>query len=202
MHTPTSPFVPPGKQPHLPVTSPNPLWANPKSAVSSTLVDARTKPHLACANTNMNVSSATAITLRPRVPARAPINKHKPDTPLQPEVFAMSLHNHPDRTFVESLLWSLHHAFNLGYTGARYFHLSSNLKSTLEHKVIVQQELDLECKRGHMAGPYNKPPLPTLHCSGVGVVPKKNRSWRLIMYLSAPHGLSSGTRKLTMPLPS
>ena len=86
VHTPTSPFVPPGKQPHLPVTSSIPLRANPKSAVSSMLVHARTKPHLACANTNINVSSATTITLRPRVPARAPINKHKPDTPLQSEV--------------------------------------------------------------------------------------------------------------------
>ena len=85
-------FRPPGKQRHLPITSPTPLQANPKSAISSMLVDARTKPHLACANTDMNVSSATAITQRPLVPARAPINKYRPDTPLQPEVFTMSLH--------------------------------------------------------------------------------------------------------------
>ena len=183
-------FRPPCEQPQLLLTSPTPLRANPKSAVSSSLVDARTKPHLACPNTNMNLSSATAITQRPRVPARAPINKHKPDTPLQPEVFAMSLHNYLDRTFVESLLWSLCHGFNLGYTGALCIRLSSNLKSALEHKVIVQQGLDLECKRGHMAGPYNRPPLPTLQCSGIGVVPRKNGSWRLIMHLSAPRGLS------------
>ena len=85
-HTDQSFFVPPGKQPHLPVTSSIPLRANPKSAVSSMLVDAKTKPHLACANTDMNVPSTTTITLTPRVPARAPINKHKPNTPLQPEV--------------------------------------------------------------------------------------------------------------------
>ena len=64
-------FVPPRKQPHLPVTSSIPLRANPKSAVSSMLLDARTKPHLACANTDTNVSSATTITLRPRVLAQA-----------------------------------------------------------------------------------------------------------------------------------
>ena len=86
VHTLTSPFVPPGKQPHLPVTYSIPLRVNPKSAVSSMLVDARTKPHLAWANTDMNVSSVTTITVRPHVPAKAPINKHKPDTPLQPEV--------------------------------------------------------------------------------------------------------------------
>ena len=82
----------------------NPLLVNPKSAVSSTLVDARTKPHPACANTDMIDLSATAITQRPRVLARTPINKHKPDTPLQPQVLAMLLHNNPDCTFVESLL--------------------------------------------------------------------------------------------------
>ena len=102
----------------------------------------------------------------------------------------MSLHNHPDPTFVESLLWLLRHGFNLGYTGACCFCLSSNLKSALEHKVIVQQGLDLECERGHMAGPCKDPPLPTLQCSGVGVVPKKNGSWRLIMHLSTPRGFS------------
>ena len=41
-----------------------------------------------------------------------------------------------------------------------------------------------------MAGPYNEPSLPTLQCSGVSVVPKKNGSWMLIMHLSAPRGLS------------
>ena len=70
----------------------------------------------------------------------------------------MSLHNHSDPTFVESLLWSLRHGFNLGYTGTRYFRLSSNLKSALEHKVIVQQGFDLECERSHMTGPYKEPP--------------------------------------------
>ena len=78
------------------------LLVNPKSAVSSTLVDARTKPHPACANTDMNDLSATAITQRPCVLARTPINKHKPDTPLQLKDFAMLLHNNPDCTFYSS----------------------------------------------------------------------------------------------------
>ena len=46
------------------------------------------------------------------------------------------------------------------------------------------EPLDLESERSDMAGAYNKLPLPTLHCSGIGVVPKKNGSWRLIMHLS------------------
>ena len=141
MHTNQSFHPPPRRATASSGNISNPLQTNPKFAASSMLVDARTKPHLACASTNTNVSSATAITQRPRVPVRAPINKHKLDTQLQPEVFAMSLHNHPDRMFVESLLWSLHHGFNLSYNGAGYFHLSSNLKAVLEHKVNVQQGL-------------------------------------------------------------
>ena len=39
-----------------------------------------------------------------------------------------------------------------------------------------------------MAGPYPTPPYPNLHCSGLGVVPKKDGSWRLINHLSAPAG--------------
>jgi len=36
-----------------------------------------------------------------------------------------------------------------------------------------------------MAGPYNTPPYSNLHCSGVGVAPKKDGGWRF-NHLSAP----------------
>ena len=96
---------------------------NPKSGISSMLVDARTKHHLACANTETNVSSATAITQRPRVLARALIkNKRKPDTPLQPEV----LHCHYTITLIVHLL---NHCFG------HYFTVS--ILATLMHVTFV-----------------------------------------------------------------
>ena len=41
-----------------------------------------------------------------------------------------------------------------------------------------------------MAGPYRDPPFHPFHCSGLGVVPKQDGSWRVITHLSAPEGLS------------
>jgi len=47
-----------------------------------------------------------------------------------------------------------------------------------------------EVSRGHTAGPFSSPPLPTLQCSPLGLVPKKDGSWRIIMDLSSPRGSS------------
>ena len=43
-----------------------------------------------------------------------------------------------------------------------------------------------------MAGPFNISPLPLLHVSSFGVIPKKGQpdKWRLIVYLSSPVGAS------------
>ena len=38
--------------------------------------------------------------------------------------------------------------------------------------------------------PTAQPPLPNLRCSGLEVVPKKDRGWRVISHLSAPEGRS------------
>ena len=39
-----------------------------------------------------------------------------------------------------------------------------------------------------MADPFSSLPLPTLQCSPLGVVPKKDSSWCIIMDLSSPWG--------------
>jgi len=45
--------------------------------------------------------------------------------------------------------------------------------------------------RGHKAGSFLSPSLPTLQCSPLGLVPKKDGSWRIIMDLFSPQGLSN-----------
>ena len=112
------------------------------------------------------------------------------DTPLNPEHFALCLRAHPDREFVSMLLTHIRHGFPLGYTGPREHRILHNLKSAAEHPDVLDAGLLQEVKRGHLAGPFSTPPLPNLQCSGLGVVPKKNGSWRLIMHLSAPFGSS------------
>ena len=45
---------------------------------------------------------------------------------------------------------------------------------------------------GRVAGPFNAPPIASLHISSFGVVPKKSQpgKWRLIVDLSSPGGAS------------
>lgn len=45
---------------------------------------------------------------------------------------------------------------------------------------------------GRVAGPFKLPPLPQLHVSPFGVIPKSHQpgKWRLILDLSSPHGHS------------
>ena len=46
--------------------------------------------------------------------------------------------------------------------------------------------------KGRIAGPFPIPPLPNLHTSRFGVIPKKHQpgKWRLILDLSSPVGAS------------
>ena len=43
---------------------------------------------------------------------------------------------------------------------------------------------------GRILGPFDSRPLTNLCCLGVGVVPKKQIQWKMIMHLSAPAGSS------------
>ena len=43
---------------------------------------------------------------------------------------------------------------------------------------------------GTVLGSFADRPLPNLRTSGLGVAPKKNGKWRVILHLSAPHGSS------------
>ena len=43
---------------------------------------------------------------------------------------------------------------------------------------------------GRIRGPFTVRPLPSLRCSGLGVVPKKGNKWRMILHLSVPFGSS------------
>lgn len=72
-----------------------------------------------------------------------------------------------------------------------------------KHPFVIDAELVKECNTGYIVGPYDDPPLPDLHCSGLGVVAKKTRGWRMIMHLSAPPGrsikLMTSSPRVTLP---
>ena len=79
---------------------------------------------------------------------------------------------------------------DIGYKGPIGPNEAKNLPSALQHPLIIDAELAKECAAGHILGPFQSRPLTNLHCSGIGVVPKKNNKWRMIMHLSAPAGNS------------
>ena len=84
------------------------------------------------------------------------------------------------------LLYDLQWGCNIGYSGPRLARVTSNLKSALLQPQAVSDALEKELLRGHTTGPFSEPPIPILQCSSLGVVPKKDGTWRIIMDLSSP----------------
>ncbi|KAL9976443.1 hypothetical protein ACROYT_G013744 [Oculina patagonica] len=113
-----------------------------------------------------------------------------PSTPVCIPNLAQELKHYPDRQFASDLLHDLQFGCRIGYQGPRHHRITPNLKSTLLHPEAVTEALQKEISRGHTAGPFSSLPLPTLQCSPLGVVPKKDGSWRIIMDLSSPRGSS------------
>ena len=67
-----------------------------------------------------------------------------------------------------------------------------NKPSADQHASVIDEYLANEVSRGRVAGPFNSPPLPNLHVSSFGVIPKQGQAgkWRLIVDLSSPAGSS------------
>ena len=114
-------------------------------------------------------------------------------SPLNAAEFARSLVGHPDGAAVSYVLSGLRFGFRLG------FHPSYRLKSAnrtklsaSQHPRVIDDYLANEVARRRVAGPFEVPPLPHLHVSSFGVIPKKGQpgKWRLIVDLSSPSGAS------------
>lgn len=118
------------------------------------------------------------------------INSQTTCTPLRPQVFARFLASHPNEAFVSRLIHSLTNGFDIGYVGPHTQLTAPNLPSAYQYPSVVDEALQKEIAEHRLAGPYSAPPFNNLHCSGIGVVPKKDGGWRLIYHLSAPSGHS------------
>lgn len=57
---------------------------------------------------------------------------------------------------------------------------------------MIDRYITNEVSLGRVAGPFPSPPLPNLHVSSFGVIPKKGQpgKWRLVVDLSSPFGSS------------
>ena len=140
---------------------------------------------LTCAGTR----GALGTTLQKGAP-RNPTEPQRAHTPLRHFQFERELKTHPDRAWVSWLLHGMKYGVKIGYDGPRSLIKAKNLPSAYKHPHIIDAELAKECAAGRILGPLSSSPFPTLHCSGLGAVPKKNGKWRMIMHLSAPTGQS------------
>ena len=87
----------------------------------------------------------------------------------------------------------LRNGFKLGFQPALSLKSAKkNKPSAYQQPLVIDEYLAHEVSRGRVAGPFRSPPLPNLHISSFGVIPKKGQpgQWRLIVDLSSPGGAS------------
>lgn len=112
-------------------------------------------------------------------------------TPLQADQFALELQHHPDRQLVNYVLDGISNGFRVGFSPSHKLKSAKNNKpSALQHAAVVDEYLANAVSLGRVAGPFTSPPLPNLHISSFGVIPKRGQpgKWRLIVDLSSPGG--------------
>ena len=86
-------------------------------------------------------------------------------TPLNVDLLATELVNHPDTSFVNSLVNALRYGTRIGYQGPQRERVSRNLVSASQHPEVISANLDKEIQLGRVAGPFPSSPLPP-HRSG------------------------------------
>ena len=108
------------------------------------------------------------------VPVAPPPSSLKPSTPVNVRRMKALLADHPEQDFAQYVTSGLKNGFSIGFNGSGRRTSSPNLPSAFDNAAIISDYLKNACQRGETAGPYLTPPLPDLHCSGLGIVPKKN----------------------------
>ena len=115
-------------------------------------------------------------------------------SPIRVDRLELELRGHPDQAKVAYVTSGLRNGFHLGFHSSSISLKSatSNMPSALLQPSIIDSYLQNELHKGRIAGPFPTPPLPNLHTSRFGVIPRKHQpgKWRLILDLSSPAGAS------------
>ncbi|XP_062588444.1 uncharacterized protein LOC134250110 [Saccostrea cucullata] len=111
-------------------------------------------------------------------------------TPIKVGPLQKYLSQYPDQEAAQYLSNGFQNGFRLFYTGLRLPMQPRNMSSAKNQLSELQSIIDKEIHLGRMAGPFDTPPISNLRCNPVGVLPKKDGSWRLITNLSGPIGNS------------
>lgn len=114
-------------------------------------------------------------------------------TPLVVKQFSRELQLHPDPIQVSYVLNGLRYGFRIGFDDSiNLCSAKTNKPSAHANPRVIDSYLENEVRLGRVSGPHVNPPLPDLHISSFGVIPKRGQSgkWRLIVDLSSPGGAS------------
>ena len=114
-------------------------------------------------------------------------------TPINVDRFQHELCHHPNQDKVAYVVHGLRDGFHLGFHSSTSLKSAAgNMASALLNPQVINNYLQSEVQFGRVAGPFSQPPLPDLHVSRFGVIPKHHQpgKWRLILDLSWPAGHS------------
>ena len=111
------------------------------------------------------------------------------------------LGSYPDQTQVDYVISGLTNGFHLGFDPLAVSLKSENknMPSASLQPSVIDQYLLTELDKGRVAGPFAIAPIPNLHVSRFGIIPKKYQPGkkRLILDLSSPlgHSVNDGIPK-------
>ena len=132
-------------------------------------------------------NAVVLITLLRAAPGQDPCglpNRPHPWSPIQPFVLECKFSSYPDKIFDKQLftICSMDAVLH-GYTGPQFAHLARNLPTAYQQPYVTLQR---KCEAGRILAPFTSPPL-NLRTSGLCLILKHDRGWRIIYYLSASH---------------
>jgi len=94
------------------------------------------------------------------------------------------LRHYPYRGDALALEIGFRQGFTLGFSGQLRGKTAPNLPSIARNMREARALINQEVAAGRVAGPFKRPPLPSLRCSPIGLVQKHNGKFRLIHNLS------------------
>ena len=120
---------------------------------------------------------------------------HVRHSPVNLANLNLCLAKYPNRKAALELQSGFEAGFRIGFSGVRKARESRNQKSVMDNKRVACEKIRKEIKLNRVAGPFEAPPMADLHCSPLGLVPKKQvigeqLEYRLIHNLSYPKGES------------
>lgn len=109
-------------------------------------------------------------------------------TPIKVDLLLSYLKNYTCTEDAKILADGFVNGFNLQFEGARVTNNCENLLSVKQNPQVAWEKVMKEVSLGRIAGPFDTCPISNLKLSPIGLIPKKDGTWRLIQHLSYPSG--------------